>query len=258
MLMRRQLAYLSTGRALAKARSARCESCSKTATTKRSASMCRWRRCTRRNPLPATSEFRSLEATFLALTLIPLAAATRLLARSNEEIGEVLLHQSRAGGSGKCLQVGSLLRRKSKSVLQGLGAQRSAGFGLDSDRAKACCRECAGRLGQHDRHLSRTDSAAPRISQVRKIACGSMAVAAQPCRRCGDPIRHRIQGPDARVTFWCQTCQPMPDGSDDRWLKRRDARQWISSRSCPVRRSFAGCCGGQLGDRRYLLARCPS
>jgi endonuclease-8 len=34
------------------------------------------------------------------------------------------------------------------------------------------------------------------------------------CRRCGSSIRRRIQGPDARVTFWCQHCQPMPDGSD--------------------------------------------
>jgi endonuclease-8 len=36
----------------------------------------------------------------------------------------------------------------------------------------------------------------------------------EPCRRCGEPIRRRIQGPDARVTFWCAGCQPMPDGSD--------------------------------------------
>ena len=35
-----------------------------------------------------------------------------------------------------------------------------------------------------------------------------------PCRRCGSRIRRRIQGPDARVTFWCPECQPMPDGSD--------------------------------------------
>ena len=38
--------------------------------------------------------------------------------------------------------------------------------------------------------------------------------AGQPCRRCGEPIRRRIQGKDARVTFWCPRCQPMPDGSD--------------------------------------------
>jgi endonuclease-8 len=35
----------------------------------------------------------------------------------------------------------------------------------------------------------------------------------EPCRRCGEPIRRRIQGPDARVTFWCPSCQPMADGS---------------------------------------------
>ncbi len=36
----------------------------------------------------------------------------------------------------------------------------------------------------------------------------------EPCRRCAEPIRRRIQGPDARVTFWCPRCQPMPDASD--------------------------------------------
>ena len=29
-----------------------------------------------------------------------------------------------------------------------------------------------------------------------------------PCRRCGTPIRVRAQGPDARLTYWCPTCQP--------------------------------------------------
>jgi endonuclease-8 len=36
----------------------------------------------------------------------------------------------------------------------------------------------------------------------------------EPCRRCGELIRRRLQGPDARVTFWCPRCQPMPDGSE--------------------------------------------
>lgn len=36
----------------------------------------------------------------------------------------------------------------------------------------------------------------------------------QPCRRCGSSIRRRIQGDDARVTFWCPRCQTMPDGAD--------------------------------------------
>lgn len=38
--------------------------------------------------------------------------------------------------------------------------------------------------------------------------------AGDPCRRCGTSIRRRIQGPEARVTFWCPDCQRMPDGTD--------------------------------------------
>jgi endonuclease VIII len=29
-----------------------------------------------------------------------------------------------------------------------------------------------------------------------------------PCRRCGTPIQVRKQGADARLTYWCPTCQP--------------------------------------------------
>ena len=36
----------------------------------------------------------------------------------------------------------------------------------------------------------------------------------QPCRRCGEAIRRRLQGVGARATYWCPRCQPMPDGSD--------------------------------------------
>jgi len=32
--------------------------------------------------------------------------------------------------------------------------------------------------------------------------------AARPCRRCGTLISHRKQGENARVTYWCERCQP--------------------------------------------------
>jgi endonuclease VIII len=32
--------------------------------------------------------------------------------------------------------------------------------------------------------------------------------AGDPCRRCGSPIQIRAQGTDARLTYWCNTCQP--------------------------------------------------
>ncbi len=37
--------------------------------------------------------------------------------------------------------------------------------------------------------------------------------AGEPCRRCGEPIARRLQGPNARVTFWCPRCQALPDGA---------------------------------------------
>ena len=32
----------------------------------------------------------------------------------------------------------------------------------------------------------------------------------RPCRRCGTPIQSRATGPDARLTYWCPTCQRTP------------------------------------------------
>jgi endonuclease-8 len=32
--------------------------------------------------------------------------------------------------------------------------------------------------------------------------------ARKPCRTCGTPIEMRAQGPNARLTYWCPTCQP--------------------------------------------------
>ena len=36
----------------------------------------------------------------------------------------------------------------------------------------------------------------------------------QPCHRCGTPIRMRRQGPMARSTYWCPTCQRAPAGRE--------------------------------------------
>lgn len=33
--------------------------------------------------------------------------------------------------------------------------------------------------------------------------------AGEPCPRCATPIERRLQGRDARVTFWCPLCQPL-------------------------------------------------
>jgi endonuclease-8 len=50
-------------------------------------------------------------------------------------------------------------------------------------------------------------------------APGSLAVygrRGQPCRRCGTPVRMRLQGERARSTYWCPNCQRRADGDGRR------------------------------------------
>jgi endonuclease-8 len=37
----------------------------------------------------------------------------------------------------------------------------------------------------------------------------------EECRKCGSIICRRLQGPDARITFWCPRCQPTSGPLDD-------------------------------------------
>jgi endonuclease-8 len=39
--------------------------------------------------------------------------------------------------------------------------------------------------------------------------------ARKPCRKCATAIQVRAQGPDARLTYWCPTCQPGPQTTTD-------------------------------------------
>ena len=143
----------------------------------------------------------------------PIAAVARVRNRAGEEIGDVLLHQQVLAGVGNvfkseicfveginpfCLvaalsdeQVSALIRTGQKLV--------SANIFEDSGNLIVTYR------GQQRRT---THNTSPQESLWVYGRSGA------PCRRCGTAIRHRLQGPDARVTFWCGTCQPMPDGSD--------------------------------------------
>jgi len=143
----------------------------------------------------------------------PVAAAGRVRSCAGEEIGDVLLHQQVLAGVGNvfkseicfveginpfCLvaalsdeQVSALIRTGQKLV--------SANIFEDSGNMIVTYR------GQQRRT---THNTSPQESLWVYGRSGA------PCRRCGTAIRHRLQGPDARVTFWCMTCQPMLDGRD--------------------------------------------
>jgi endonuclease-8 len=143
----------------------------------------------------------------------PVAAASRLQACRNEEIGDVLLHQEVLAGVGNVfkseicfvesvnpfckvlaladIQVAALIRTARKLV------------------AANVLEDAPDRIVTfRGRQRRTTHQSNPQESLWVYGRHGD------PCRRCAAPIRKRIQGPDARVTFWCQQCQPMPDGSD--------------------------------------------
>ena len=140
------------------------------------------------------------------------AAAARVRACAGEEIGDVLLHQHVLAGVGNvfksevcfvegvnpfCL-VAALADRQVASLIQTSQRLVAANVMEDSGEMIVTYR------GQQRRTTHHSD---PQDSLWVYGRSGA------PCRRCGGAIRRRLQGPDARVTFWCSICQPMPDGS---------------------------------------------
>jgi endonuclease-8 len=138
--------------------------------------------------------------------------STRLLRCRDEEIGDVLLHQGVIAGVGNVFksEICFVTATSPFCKVPALGAEKIATLIATSRRlVKANVLEDSGDAivtygGRKRRTTHESDPGASLWVYGR---------AGEPCRKCGELIRRRIQGPDARVTFWCQQCQPMPDGS---------------------------------------------
>jgi endonuclease-8 len=157
-----------------------------------------------RIPLPAidvlSSEFDGAQVT------------PRLLACGNEEIADVLLHQEVIAGVGNVFksEVCFVTGTSPFCKVAALNEEQIENLIATSQKlVKANVLEDSGDTivtfgGRKRRTTHESDPSASLYVYGRK---------GEPCRRCGEPIRMRMQGPDARVTFWCQGCQPMPDGT---------------------------------------------
>ena len=140
-------------------------------------------------------------------------AARRVRAHGDEEIADVLLHQEAIAGVGNvfkseiCFVTGvNPFRRVAALDAETVGAIIAAAQKL----VKANVLEDSGDTivtygGRKRRTTHEADPGASLWVYGRN---------GEPCRRCGERIEMRKQGPDARVTFWCPLCQPMGDGSD--------------------------------------------
>ena len=137
----------------------------------------------------------------------------RLLAKSNETIADALLNQSILAGVGNVFKsevcfvtnvhpycrVADLTADQIDTIISTSRKLVRANVLEDSGNAIVTYR------GRGRRTTHESDPSASLYVYGRT---------GQGCRRCGERIRRRIQGDDARVTFWCPRCQPMPDGSD--------------------------------------------
>jgi endonuclease VIII len=139
--------------------------------------------------------------------------ARRILSCGAEEIGDVLLHQQVIAGVGNLFksEVCYVTATNPFSKIAALDAEKIHALIATSRRLlKANVLEDSDEmfvtdLGRRRRTTHESDPGASLWVYGRQ---------GEPCRRCAQPIQRRLQGPDARVTFWCPQCQPMPDGSD--------------------------------------------
>jgi len=141
------------------------------------------------------------------------AALDRLLARPGEAIADVLLDQAVLAGVGNVF-------KSEICFVEGLHPFRAVGTLTRAQAASAIT--CARKLLKANVLEDSGNTIVTFRSQQRRTTHASdpgeslwvYGRSGEPCRRCGEAIRRRIQGADARVTFWCPCCQPMPDGSE--------------------------------------------
>jgi endonuclease-8 len=141
------------------------------------------------------------------------SAMRRVMAQRDEAIADVLLDQHVLAGVGNVF-------KSEVCFVAGLNP-----FGKVSSFAESQLRELIG-IARRQLNANVMEDSPDRIVTWRGSGrrtthqsdpTGSLWVygrKGEPCRKCGEPIRSRLQGFDARVTFWCPQCQPMPDGSN--------------------------------------------
>jgi len=136
------------------------------------------------------------------------AAVERVMACADEEIGDVLLHQEVLAGVGNvfkseiCFVCGAnpfrrvreLRREELEALVRAAGKLIKANVQLDSG-------DTIVTYGGRWRRTTHASDPGDSLWVYGRLG--------EPCRRCGAPVEMRKQGPEARVTFWCSTCQPM-------------------------------------------------
>jgi len=145
--------------------------------------------------LPSHNGLQRLGPDLLGSEFDEAGALARFRAADSQQIADALLDQSIAAGIGNVY--------KSEILFLERVSPFDAVTSLDDDTLR--------RLLRTARRVMRQNVGSGRRRTTpgsRSIALWVYDRAGQPCARCGTPIRRVLQGPHARSTYWCPTCQP--------------------------------------------------
>jgi endonuclease-8 len=137
---------------------------------------------------------RRLGPDLLAPAFDEAEALTRLRAAGDAEIADALLDQSIAAGIGNVYKSEVLFLERVNPFVRVAG--------LDDDTLSRLLRTARRQLRRNVGTSERRTTPGGRWNAVWVYGR-----AGRPCARCGTPIRRALQGPHARSTYWCPTCQ---------------------------------------------------
>jgi endonuclease VIII len=149
-------------------------------------------------------ELRGLGPDLLSDTFAPEEAVRRLRERADEQVAEALLNQRVIAGLGNVYK---------SEVLFMCRVDPFAPVRMLDEGTVASIIETARRVlraNVSEKMSPMTTYAGLRRTTRRDDPKERLWVygrARLPCRKCGTPVRVRAQGPNARLTYWCPTCQ---------------------------------------------------
>jgi len=137
-------------------------------------------------------------------------AAKKLMTRANDELGDALLRQDVLAGVGNVFksEICFLLGLSPFRAVAAISKQQAEEIVATAQKLLAAnvLEDSSDRIvtygGKNRRTTSNADPGENLWVYGRKN---------EPCRRCGTPIQRALQGPNARSTYWCPTCQPLPE-----------------------------------------------
>jgi len=136
------------------------------------------------------------------------AAVSRLMARSQDELGDALLRQDILAGVGNVFksEICFLMGLSPFSRVETLSPKQAGEIVAMARKLLAAnvLEDSSDRIVTYNGKNRRTTRNAEPGENLWVYGRKG-----ESCRRCGTPIQRRLQGPNARSTYWCPTCQPL-------------------------------------------------